>query len=136
MGYLNIFYLNFDKNLKFYELTEKTIKLEAVALNEFFGIQNENIKEIAKTYPQSKIISRGDEIYLKGPEKDVNKLEGLFEKLLSHFEKTGKLTLDAVKNYIEGETINYTFDTTGEYIIQVKDYNSETGFFSMSVEVE
>lgn len=100
---MNNFY-NFDKNLKFYQLTEKTIKLEAVALNEFFGIQNENIKEIAKTYPQSKIISRGDEIYLKGPEKDVNKLEGLFEKLLSHFEKTGKLTLDAVKNYIEGET--------------------------------
>lgn len=43
---------------------------------------------------------------------------------------------EEIINYIEGETINYTFDTTGEYIIQVKDYNSETGFFSMSVEVE
>lgn len=102
---MNNFY-NFDKILKFYQLTEKTIKLEAVALNEFFGIQNENIKEIAKTYPQSKIISRGDEIYLKGPEKDVLNLESLFEKLLAHFEKTGKLNIDTVKNYIEGETQN------------------------------
>jgi phosphate starvation-inducible PhoH-like protein len=102
---VNNFY-NFDKILKFYQLTEKTIKLEAVALNEFFGIQNENIKEIAKTYPQSKIISRGDEIYLKGPEKDVLNLESLFEKLLAHFEKTGKLNIDTVKNYIEGETQN------------------------------
>ena len=102
---MNNFY-NFDKILKFYQLTEKTIKLEAVALNEFFGIQNENIKEIAKTYPQSKIISRGDEIYLKGPEKDVNNLESLFEKLLAHFEKTGKLSIDTVKNYIEGENQN------------------------------
>jgi phosphate starvation-inducible protein PhoH and related proteins len=85
-------------------LTEKTIKLESSSLNEFFGFQNENIKEIAKTYPQSKIISRGDEIFLKGPEKDVNQLISLFEKLLAHFEKTGHLSLENIKNYLEGET--------------------------------
>jgi phosphate starvation-inducible protein PhoH and related proteins len=85
-------------------LTEKTLKLESSSLNEFFGFQNENIKEIAKTYPQSKIISRGDEIFLKGPEKDVNQLSSLFEKLLAHFEKTGHLSLDNIKNYLEGET--------------------------------
>lgn len=85
-------------------MTEKTLKLESSSLNEFFGIQNENIKEIAKSYPQSKIISRGDEIFLKGPEKDVNQLSGLFEKLLAHFEKTGHLSLENIKNYLEGET--------------------------------
>lgn len=85
-------------------MTEKTIKLESSSLNEFFGFQNENIKEIAKTYPQSKIISRGDEIFLKGPEKDVNQLISLFEKLLAHFEKTGHLSLENIKNYLEGET--------------------------------
>ncbi len=85
-------------------MTEKTIKLESSSLNEFFGFQNENIKEIAKTYTQSKIISRGDEIFLKGPEKDVNQLISLFEKLLAHFEKTGHLSLENIKNYLEGET--------------------------------
>ncbi|MCP9757054.1 PhoH family protein [Lacihabitans sp. CCS-44] len=85
-------------------MTEKTLKLESSSLNEFFGFQNENIKEIAKTYPQSKIISRGDEIFLKGPEKDVNQLNSLFEKLLAHFEKTGHLSLENIKNYLEGET--------------------------------
>jgi phosphate starvation-inducible protein PhoH and related proteins len=85
-------------------LTEKTLKLESSSLNEFFGFQNENIKEIAKTYPQSKIISRGDEIFLKGPEKDVNQLNSLFGKLLAHFEKTGHLSLENIKNYLEGET--------------------------------
>ena len=85
-------------------MTEKTLKLESSSLNEFFGFQNENIKEIAKTYPQSKIISRGDEIFLKGPEKDINQLNSLFEKLLAHFEKTGHLSLENIKNYLEGET--------------------------------
>ena len=85
-------------------MTEKTLKIESSSLNEFFGFQNENIKEIAKTYPQSKIISRGDEIFLKGPEKDVSQLSSLFEKLLAHFEKTGHLSLENIKNYLEGET--------------------------------
>lgn len=85
-------------------MTEKTLKLESSSLNEFFGFQNENVKEIAKTYPLSKIISRGDEIFLKGPEKDVSQLSTLFEKLFAHFEKTGHLSLENIKNYIEGET--------------------------------
>ena len=85
-------------------MTEKTIKIELSSLNEFFGFQNENIKEIAKSYPLSKIISRGDEIYLKGQEKEVNQIYALFERLLAHFEKTGHLSLENTKNYLEGET--------------------------------
>jgi phosphate starvation-inducible protein PhoH and related proteins len=85
-------------------LTEKTIKLESISLNEFLGIQNGNIKEIAKAYPQSKIISRGDEIFLKGPENDIIALDSIFEKLLNHFEKFGNLSAENVKNYLEGET--------------------------------
>lgn len=85
-------------------MTEKTIKLESISLNEFLGIQNGNIKEIAKAYPQSKIISRGDEIFLKGPENDIIALDSIFEKLLNHFEKFGNLSAENVKNYLEGET--------------------------------
>ena len=85
-------------------MTEKTIKLESISLNEFLGIQNGNIKEIAKAYPQSKIISRGDEIFLKGPENDIIALDNIFEKLLNHFEKFGNLSAENVKNYLEGET--------------------------------
>jgi phosphate starvation-inducible protein PhoH and related proteins len=85
-------------------LTEKTLKLESSSLIEFFGFQNENVKEIAKSYPSSKIIARGDEIFLKGPEKDVIQLSALFEKLFAHFDKSGHLSLDHIKNYIIGET--------------------------------
>jgi phosphate starvation-inducible protein PhoH and related proteins len=85
-------------------LTEKILKLEVVSLNEFFGIQNNNIKEITKAYPSSKIISRGDEVHLKGPEKQLNEIEILFENLQNHFQKFGNLSVDNVKTYLQGNS--------------------------------
>ncbi len=85
-------------------MTEKTINLELIDLNDFLGIQNKNIKEIARSFPNSKIISRGDQIHLQGSDKDVLKLNTLFEKLIIHIKKSSSLTLDDVRNYIIGET--------------------------------
>lgn len=85
-------------------MTEKILKLESLPLNEFLGIQNQNIKEIANAFPKSKIISRGDEIVLKGSETEVNEISLLIDNLLNHFDKFGNLTPDNVKNYIQGES--------------------------------
>lgn len=85
-------------------MTEKTLKLDILSLGEFLGIQNGNIKEVAKAYPQSKIISRGDEILLKGPDKEIGEISLLFDNLIVHFEKFGNLSLDNVKSYLKGNT--------------------------------
>ncbi len=85
-------------------MTEKTLKLDLLSLGEFLGIQNGNIKEVAKAYPQSKIISRGDEILLKGPDKEINEISLLFDNLMLHFDKFGNLSLDNVKTYLKGNT--------------------------------
>jgi phosphate starvation-inducible PhoH-like protein len=85
-------------------LTEKTLKLDLLSLGEFLGIQNGNIKEVAKAYPQSKIISRGDEILLKGPDKEIDEISLLFDNLMLHFGKFGNLSLDNVKTYLKGNT--------------------------------
>ncbi len=85
-------------------MTEKTLKLDLLSLGEFLGIQNGNIKEVAKAYPQSKIISRGDEILLKGPDKEIGEISLLFDNLMVHFEKFGNLSLDNVKSYLKGNT--------------------------------
>lgn len=85
-------------------MTEKTLKLDLLSLGEFLGIQNGNIKEVAKAYPQSKIISRGDEILLKGPDKEIGEISLLFDNLIVHFEKFGNLSLDNVKSYLKGNT--------------------------------
>lgn len=85
-------------------MTEKTLKLDLLSLGEFLGIQNGNIKEVAKAYPQSKIISRGDEILLKGPDKEIDEISLLFDNLMHHFDKFGNLSLDNVKTYLKGNT--------------------------------
>jgi phosphate starvation-inducible PhoH-like protein len=87
-------------------LIEKSIKLEISNLNEFFGQQGENLKEISKSFPQSKIISRGDEIFLKGSVEELAKIEEVFGKLITYFEKYGQLPLKEVQNSLEGNSID------------------------------
>lgn len=98
-------------------MTEKTLQLEFLSLNEFLGVQNTNIKEIAKAFPQCKIISRGDEILLKGSEKEVEEISTLFDDLFIHFEKFGKLTPDNVKNYLLGHSEQIDDIINGEDVI-------------------
>lgn len=81
-------------------MIEKTIILEHIPLNEFFGIQNQNIKEIANAFPKSKIVSRGEKIVLKGLESELIEIESILESLISHFNKFGSLSIENVKNYI------------------------------------
>ncbi|HAH36898.1 MAG TPA: phosphate starvation-inducible protein PhoH, partial [Algoriphagus sp.] len=47
-------------------MVEKVITLENVPLAEFLGQANENIRQLAQAFPQSKIISRGNEIRIQG----------------------------------------------------------------------
>ncbi len=81
-------------------MIEKTITLEHIPLNEFFGIQNQNIKEISNAFPKSKIVSRGDKILLKGLESELVEIENILENLVNHFNKFGSLSIENVKNYI------------------------------------
>jgi phosphate starvation-inducible protein PhoH and related proteins len=84
-------------------LIEKIIELEGVSLLDFLGVQNKNIREVGKTFPNCKLISRGNEIHLKGEEKDVIRLNSLIESLLEYYQKFGKLTPEIVKDYLVNE---------------------------------
>jgi phosphate starvation-inducible PhoH-like protein len=82
-------------------LVEKTVNLETVSLVDFLGVENNNIKEIAAAFPTSKIISRGSEIKVMGPESDIIKITDVLESLIVHYQKYGKITSDNVKTYLK-----------------------------------
>jgi phosphate starvation-inducible PhoH-like protein len=84
-------------------LTEKVLKLNDVSLIDFLGVQNRNIKEIAKAFPASKVVSRGDEVFLRGPAKEVKEIDSIMTDLVEHYHRFGKLTTDVVKNYLQKE---------------------------------
>jgi len=84
-------------------LVEKVITLENVSLIDFLGIENVNIQELATAFPKSKIISRGNEIRIKGSTPEILKINEILVSLLQHYHKYGKITHQNVQNYIQKE---------------------------------
>lgn len=85
-------------------MLEKVITLENISLVDFLGVENENIKEISSAFPESKIVSRGNEIRIKGTAPQILKINELLNSLLDHYHKYGKVSGDNIKNLIsDGE---------------------------------
>lgn len=89
-------------------MVEKTISLDNVSLIDFLGTENKNIKELSSAFPRSKIISRGNEIKLIGNQLEIQKLEEIFELLLEHYNRYGKITEEQIANYIQQEDAQLT----------------------------
>ncbi|MEM6524644.1 MAG: PhoH family protein [Bacteroidota bacterium] len=84
-------------------MVEKVITLENVSLLDFLGVENKNINEVASAFPKSKIVSRGNEIRIKGSNTDLLKINDIINSLVAHYHKFGKVTEENVQNYLSKE---------------------------------
>jgi phosphate starvation-inducible protein PhoH and related proteins len=84
-------------------LVEKVITLENISLIDFLGVENKNIREVALAFPNSKIISRGNEIRIKGTAPEILKINDILNSLLEHYNKYGKVTTENVTTYLKKE---------------------------------
>ena len=84
-------------------MVEKLIILENIAMVDFLGVANENIKEVASAFPKSKIVSRGNEILIQGNASEIIQINDILNSLVQHYHKYGKVTHDNVKSYIKSE---------------------------------
>lgn len=84
-------------------MLEKIITLENVSLVDFLGVENQNIKELATAFPESKIISRGNEIRIQGTAPQILQINDILNSLLSHYNRFGKVTHDNVVSFIKKE---------------------------------
>ncbi|QHT66696.1 phosphate starvation-inducible protein PhoH [Rhodocytophaga rosea] len=82
-------------------MVEKVITLENISLIDFLGVENTNIKEVAAAFPGSRIISRGNEIRIKGSTPEIIKINDILNSLLNHYHKYGKVTQENVLDYIQ-----------------------------------
>lgn len=99
-------------------MVEKVITLDNISLLEFLGVENQNIKQVASAFPGSKIISRGNEIRIKGTPPEILKINDLLNSLLDHYHKYGKVTPDHVEQYIhEGEQASEKAHSKDEVLI-------------------
>lgn len=82
-------------------MVEKVITLENISLVDFLGVDNDNIKAVTDSFPKTKIISRGNEIRIQGSGSEILRVNELFNSLINHYHKFGKVTAQNVKTYIE-----------------------------------
>ncbi|WKN31706.1 PhoH family protein [Porifericola rhodea] len=84
-------------------MVEKIITLENISLLDFLGVENKNIKQVSNAFPESKIVSRGNEIRIQGSTPEIIKINDILNSLLAHYHKYGKLTEDNVQTLINSE---------------------------------
>jgi phosphate starvation-inducible protein PhoH and related proteins len=84
-------------------LVEKVIVLENISLTEFLGVANRHISMVADAFPQSKIVSRGNEIRIKGNAPEIIKINDVLNQLIEHYHNFGKLNPENVQAYLHVE---------------------------------
>ncbi len=84
-------------------MVEKVITLDNVSLIDFLGVENKNINEVASAFPKSKIVSRGNEIRIKGSTTEILQINDVLNMLIEHYHKYGKVTEENVQNYLAKE---------------------------------
>lgn len=84
-------------------MIEKTITLDNVSLVDFLGTGNKNINELSSAFPKSRIVSRGNEILVKGEDAEIVQIIDILNSLIDHFHQFGRITEENVRGYITQE---------------------------------
>lgn len=84
-------------------MIEKVVTLENISLPDFLGVENKTIDSLAAAFPKSKIVSRGNEIVIKGSTSEVVQIDDILNSLIEHYHKFGRVTEYNVLNYVARE---------------------------------
>lgn len=86
---------------------------------DFLGIENKTIDTLSAAFPKSKIVSRGNQIFIKGPTAEIVQIDDLLNSLVDHYHKFGRITEENVQSYIsrEHEMMSQAQHALGEDVI-------------------
>ncbi len=98
-------------------MLEKIFTIENIPLVDFLGVENQNIKEIASAFPDSKITSRGNEIRIQGTAPQILRINEILDSLLYHYNMYGKVTQENVITYINEESLDKRKDGSEEVLV-------------------
>ena len=84
-------------------MIEKVVTLDNISLVDFLGVENKTIDSLAAAFPKSKIVSRGNQIVIKGSTSELVQIDDILNALIDHYHKYGRITEENVQNYITRE---------------------------------
>jgi phosphate starvation-inducible PhoH-like protein len=82
-------------------MSEKIIGIGSHHPLDLFGVNDQNLDHIRKSFPKLKLISRDDTIKAMGEEAELLVFEQKFRLLLLHLEKFGKLALSDIQQILD-----------------------------------
>jgi phosphate starvation-inducible PhoH-like protein len=81
-------------------LSEVIIPIDTFNPVEFFGVNDANLEVIRKSFPELKLVARGNEIKVIGDEKNIHSFSEKINRLIQHYQKFGSLTPDNVQHFL------------------------------------
>ena len=84
-------------------LIEKVVTLDNISMIDFLGVENKTIDTLSAAFPKSKIVSRGNQILIKGTTAEIIQIDDILNSLVDHYHKYGRVTEENVQSYIDRE---------------------------------
>ena len=83
-------------------MIEKKIYLEGVDPVKLFGINNSRFDRIKKIFPKLKIVARGNELIIKGENKEIVRLEETLNQYIDYLQRTENPDEEQVEELLMG----------------------------------
>ena len=72
-------------------------------IEKIITIENKTIDTLATAFPKSRIVSRGNEIVIRGSSEELLQIDDILQALIEHYHKYGKVTSENVQTCIARE---------------------------------
>ncbi|OFX26621.1 MAG: phosphate starvation-inducible protein PhoH [Bacteroidetes bacterium GWA2_31_9b] len=84
-------------------MIEKVIYLEGIEPVNIYGVKNIRLEKLKEFYPKLKIIARGNEIKVKGEEREINLIEEKLQLIVEYFLKFKQMSNNDFELLLKGE---------------------------------
>lgn len=84
-------------------MIEKLVTLDNISLIDFLGVENKTIDTLSAAFPKTRIVSRGNQILLRGSSAEIVQLSDIIDSLMDHYHKYGRVTEENVQAIIDQE---------------------------------
>ncbi len=84
-------------------MIERVVTIENIPLADFLGVENKNIDSLAAAFPKSKIVSRGNEIFIQGNADETTQISEVIQTLMDHYHQYGRITTENIDALLSNE---------------------------------
>jgi len=84
-------------------MIEEIIEIEPKDLVDIYGVNNENIELLKRSFPHIRITARGEQVRVMGQKEQIEEFLDVFSILLQSHEKYGRITENHIINVLENK---------------------------------